>query len=204
MAGQEMHRREVLRIMAIGASASQFGGFSRWVYGHDHAARTGASAKPDPYQPQFFEPDEYATLERLTELIIPSDNTPGAHEAGVSEFIDFIVASDDSVQYPFRTGLTWLDAHSIRLHGQAFRKLAENDQREILDALAYPAQNRPGEEDGREFFRLVREYSTMGYYTSKVGMEALDVPSLKTAYPECPGCPHGDDPEHLHLPPPKY
>lgn len=204
MAGQEMHRRAVLRMMAMGAAASQFGRFSRWVYAHDHSIQTAAAVSPEAYKPRFFEPGEYATLERLAEIIIPSDDTPGAREAGVSEFIDFIVASDDSVQYPFRTGLTWLDAHSMRLHGQAFRKLAESDQREILDHLAYKDQYRPGEEDGREFFRLVREYTTMGYYTSKTGMEALDVPSLKMAYPECPGCPHGDDPEHLHLPPPKY
>lgn len=204
MAGQEMHRRDILRMMAIGAAASQFGGFSRWVFAHDHAKLNAQGPGVAPYKPQFFQPQEYVTLERLTELIIPADDTPGACEAGVSEFIDFIVWSDSSIQYAYRTGLTWLDAHSMRLHGQPFVKLAEADQLEILDHLAHKDLLRPGEEDGREFFRLVREYTTIGYYTSKVGMEALDVPTLKMAYPESPGCPHGDDREHLHLPAPKY
>ena len=204
MAGQEMHRREILRMIAIGAAASQFDGFSRWVFAHDHAKLAPLASSVAPFKPRFFQPREYITLERLTELIIPSDDTPGAREAGVSEFIDFIVWSDDSIQYAFRTGLTWLNAHSMRLHEQPFVKLAESDQREILDRLAYKDRFRPGEEDGREFFRLLREYTTIGYYTSKVGMESLDVPTLKTAYPESPGCPHFDDRKHLRLPPPKY
>ena len=44
-------------------------------------------------------------VERLAEIIIPSDATPGAKEAGVAEFIDFMVAKRSEVQYGFRTGL---------------------------------------------------------------------------------------------------
>jgi len=40
------------------------------------------------YQPLFFTAPEYAMIERLTDIIIPTDNTPGAREAGASEFID--------------------------------------------------------------------------------------------------------------------
>ena len=54
----------------------------------------------------------------LPEIIIPSDATPGAKEAGVAEFIDFMVASDPEVQYPFRMGLAWLNAHSERTVGK--------------------------------------------------------------------------------------
>ena len=38
----------------------------------------------------------------------------------------------------------------------------------------------------------------MGFYTSRIGLEALDYPGLKL-YSESPGCPHPGDPEHLHL-----
>jgi hypothetical protein len=70
----------------------------------------------------------------------------------------------------------------------------------LLEPLAYKGKFRPGDEDGREFFRLVREFTVMGFYTSEVGFKELDNPALRF-YPKSPGCPHKDDPEHLHLRP---
>ena len=202
MAGQGIDRREVLRAMALAAGASQFAGFRRWIYAHDHARPSGAAAAlaQGPYLPQFFEPDEYTTIVRLSELIIPSDGTPGAREAGVSEFIDFMAANDRNIQFRFRYGLAWLDAHSARLYGQPFRNLTGEQQAEIVKHLAYREHYRPGEDEGRAFFKLVREYTAMGFYTSRVGLEALDFPGLKF-YAESPECPHKDDPEHRKLTP---
>src|SRR5690348_565857 len=118
MAGQGIERREVLRMLAMAAAAAQFPGFSRWAFGCGHIGNPGTENQGRAYTPRFFTGDEYATLGRLADIIIPSDSTPGAAEAGVSEFIDFMVWSDASVQYQFRTGLTWLNAHGERLHGK--------------------------------------------------------------------------------------
>jgi len=201
MAGQGIDRREMLRALALAAAASGFPGFDRWVFAHDHAraAKGSLVSLPDAaYQPQFFSADEYATVARLAELIIPSDGTPGAHEAGVSEFIDFMVANDASLQFKFRYGLVWLDAHSMRLHGRVFRELDEPTATEILKRLAYREQFRPGEDEGREFFKLVREYTIMGFYTTRIGLEQLGYPGLEF-YAESPECPHKDDRGHQHL-----
>jgi len=203
MAGQSVERREVLRVMALAAAASRFPGFHRWAFACEHAGAPAGQVKPGAYTPQFFTPQEYATIERLTDLIIPSDGSPGARETGVSEFVDFMVFSDPGIRYRFRYGLTWLDAHAEQLHGKPFCDLSAEDQTEILRHLAYKDKFRPGEAEGREFFKLVREYTIMGFYTSRAGLEQLDYPGLKF-YSESPGCPHGNDPEHLHLPPPKY
>src|SRR5437763_681127 len=102
--------------MAAALAASQFPGFVKWAYGqHQHdapvALRSGA------YKPQFFSPDDYRLLERLTDIIIPTDETPGAREAGVSEFIDFMVWSDPSLQKPFADGLQWMDRRAASQHG---------------------------------------------------------------------------------------
>lgn len=202
MAGQGLDRREVLRVMALAAAASRFPGFHRWAFACDHVAAQPPDGKPVAYTPQFFTREEYATVERLSELIIPSDGSAGAREAGVSEFIDFMVSSDPGVQYGFRYGLSWLEAHARKLHGKPFVALSAEEQAGILKTLAYKDQFRPGEEEGRGFFKLVREYAVMGFYTSRLGLEELDYPGLKF-YSESPGCPHGDDPEHLHLPAPK-
>ena len=40
--------------------------------------------------------------------------TPGAREAGVAEFVDFMVAHDQEQQQAMRTGLAWFHAHVER------------------------------------------------------------------------------------------
>jgi len=198
MAGQGLERREILRVMALAAAASQFPGFHRWAFACGHVGAPAPPSKPASYTPQFFTPLEYEMVERLSDMILPSDGSPGAREAGVSEFIDFMVFSDPSVQYRFRYGLTWLNTRSEELYGKPFTGLQADDQADILQHLAYKDRYRPGEDEGREFFRLIRGYTIMGFYTSRIGLEALDYPGLKL-YSESPGCPHPGDPEHLHL-----
>lgn len=198
MAGQGVQRREVLRILGTAAAAAHFPGFSKWSFACGHIGNATSQVKPAQYTPQFFSSAEYPLVERLTELIIPSDATPGAKEAGVAEFVDFMVASDPETQYPFRLGLAWLNAHSERQYGGKFLDLDSQQQNSLLEALAYKSKFRPGEEDGREFFKLMREYTVTGYYTSEIGYKELDNPALKF-YSESPECPHKGDPEHQHL-----
>jgi len=198
MAGQGVRRREVLQILGTAAAAAHFPGFSKWAFACGHIGNAGLQIKPAEYHPQFFTTGEYAVIERLTEIIVPSDATPGAKEAGVSEFVDFMVFSDPDVQYSFRTGLTWLDAHATTTSGKRFVELSAEQQISLLEPFAYKEKERPGGESGREFFRLVREYTVTGFYTSEIGYKELDHPALKF-YASSPECPHKGDPEHLHL-----
>ncbi len=199
MAGQGIQRREVLRILGTAAAAAQFPGFSQWAFACGHVGNARLQIKPTEYRPQFFTASEYALVERLAEIIIPNDGTPGAKEAGVAEFIDFMVASDPEVQYGFRTGLTWLNAQAEQTSGKRFMELAPEQQTSLLEPLGFKDKARLGEEDGRRFFRLMREYTVIGFYTSEIGFKALDNPALKL-YAESPECPHKGDPEHAHLP----
>ena len=211
MAGQSIERRDVLRVLTLAAAASQFPGFKTWAFAHDHssdeqhthAIQQKPASQNEAYKPQFFTPEEYHLVARLTELIIPTDDTPGAREAGVSEFIDFMVASDPQLQPQFRRGLTWMNAHAIKLHGRRFLDIGREQATEILSNLAYKDRHRLGEEDGQAFFRLIREYALMGFYTSRIGMQVLDVPGLKQYYTASPACPHVDNREHRDLKP-KY
>jgi hypothetical protein len=198
MAGQGVHRRDVLRIMGTAAAAATFPGFSKWGFACGHVGNAALQIKPAEYHPQFFTASEYAMIERLTDVIIPGDTTPGAKEAGVAEFIDFMVANDTEQQYPFRMGLVWLNAHCERTLGNKFIELSSEQQMSILEPLGFKGKARPGEEDGRSFFTLVREFTVTGFYTSEIGYKELDNPALKF-YAESPECPHKDDPEHKHL-----
>ena len=202
MAGQSLQRREILRVLATAASVAAFPGFSKWSFACGHA-KSLLQVKPASYKPLFFSAEEYPLVERLTEIIIPTDETPGAREAGVSEFIDLMASRDAELQSRLRTGLTWLDAHSKALHGASFIQLAAEKQNILLEPLAYKTKFRESGKTGREFFNTIREYTVMGFYTSEIGLKELDFPGFKS-YAESPSCPHMDDPEHLHLPPPKW
>ena len=198
MAGQGIRRREVLRILGTAAAAAQFPGFSKWAFACGHVGNAALQIKPALYHPQFFTIAEYAMVERLAEIIIPSDGTPGAKEAGVAEFIDFMVANDPHVQYPFRMGLAWLNAHAEQTDGKRFGELTPEQQTSLLEPLGFKDKARPGEETGRHFFRMMREYTVTGFYTSEIGYKELDNPALKF-YAESPECPHHDDPAHAHV-----
>jgi hypothetical protein len=198
MAGQGVQRREVLRILGTAAAAAQFPGFSKWAFACGHIGNARLHIKPAVYRPQFFAAGEYAMVERLADIIIPSDGTPGAKDAGVAEFIDFMVASDPAPQYSFRMGLAWLNSHSEQTAGKRFLELTLEQQTSLLEPLGFKDKARPGEETGRQFFRLMREYTVTGFYTSEIGFKALDNPALKF-YAASPECPHKGDPEHLHL-----
>ena len=198
MAGQGIRRREVLRILGTAAAAAQFPGFSKWAFACGHIGNAALQIKPAVYQPQFFTAVEYAMVERLADIIIPSDGTPGANEAGVAEFIDFMVANDPEVQYGFRMGLAWLNAHAEQTGGKRFVELTPAQQTSLLEPLGFKDKARPGEETGRHFFRMMREYTVTGFYTSEIGYKELDNPALRF-YAESPECPHHDDPLHAHV-----
>lgn len=224
MGGQGVERREILRYIGIASVAATFPGFSRWSFAcpadpsHAHGPQAAASS----YKPLFFSPDHYRIVEHIAEMIIPADDTPGAKEAGVAEFIDFMVANrvavsprdeirstadairqGDDAQVQFVGGIDWINARSKSEFGKPFLDCTGEQQASLLEELAYKAKFKPTTETGREFFQLMRDYTVVGYYTSKIGLESLGYPGLRTVWPKMPGCTHLNDPEHRHLGTPK-
>ena len=193
----------MLQFVAKALAASQFPGFSKWAFGgqdngehqHSHEDLHAVGKSKQPYRPTYFSEPEYQTIEILAELIIPADETPGAKEAGVSEFIDFMAAHGErEIQQPLREGLARLDAAAQSEHAMPFGRLSHEQQTAMLEQLA--ASSKKAED--RTFFLLIRRYTVMGYYTSRVGLQELDYPGLRL-YTKSPACPHTEDPEHLHL-----
>jgi gluconate 2-dehydrogenase gamma chain len=223
MAGQGVQRREILRYIGMASVASAFPGFHQWAFACDHHPPSAASPPTEagPYKPLFFSPEQYRMIEHLAEMIIPEDDTPGAKQAGVAEFIDFMVANRVAVsasrdfrstqdaieagneaQEKFISGLGWMNARSQSEFGHNFMACTPEQQNSLLEELAYKAKFKPTTESGRDFFRMMRDYTVVGYYTTKIGLESIGYPGLKTVWPKLPSCPHPDDPEHKHLPKP--
>jgi hypothetical protein len=220
LGGQGIERREILRYIGIAAVASTFPGFSKWAFAcpQEHLQLTGTNPSSTPYKPLFFSPEHYRMVEHVAEMIIPEDDTPGAKQVGVAEFIDFMVANrvpvsgsrdvrstEDAIemgkeaQSNFLLGIDWMNARCLSEFGHSFLECTPEQQNSLLEELAYKAKFRPTTEVGREFFRMMRDYTVVGYYTTKVGMESLGYPGLRTVWPKMPGCSHPDDPEHAHL-----
>ena len=74
----------------------------------------------------FFSADQFAALERLAEVLMPAaGDSPGAKDAGVAQFLDFLIsASPAARQAQYRDGLDKLNAGARSRYGKTFAQLA--------------------------------------------------------------------------------
>src|SRR5688572_30274208 len=87
----------------------------------------------------FFTPHEMATITVLADIIIPKDEVSGsASEAGVPDFIEFIVKDMPQHKTPMRGGLRWLDLESSKRFQKAFKDCSKQQQIAVVDDIAYP------------------------------------------------------------------
>src|SRR5947209_868701 len=104
-------RRDLIEIAtraAVLPGAAEF--FSAWLRAADDHQHS--SAPPEPpllrnYKPKFFGPEDFEALQSFTEILIPTDDTPGAREARCAHYIDFVLQSSDQVP---QTQKAWGDA----------------------------------------------------------------------------------------------
>jgi len=123
---------------------------------------------------QFFSDHELATIAVLADIIIPADEVSGsATDAGVPDFIEFIVKDIPSHQTPMRGGLKWLDVQSQRMFGNAFVNCEEAQQLQLVDEIAYPAKAKPEMAPGVSFFSLIRNLTASGFFTSEIGVKDI-------------------------------
>ena len=125
---------------------------------------------------QFFNEHELETIGILSALILPAnDKFPSAKDVGVPEFIEFVVKDMPHYQTPIRGGLMWLDHTSNTRFEEEFKSITEDQQKEILDEIAYPDITKPQGEWPLEerFFLNMRNITLTGYYTTKTGIEDL-------------------------------
>ena len=123
---------------------------------------------------KFFSEHEMATIAVLADIIIPADEVSGsATDAGVPDFIEFMVKDVPSYKTPMRGGLKWLDVQSQRRFGQAFIESNEQQQLQLVDDIAYPGKVKPGMEQGVAFFSLMRNLTSSGFFTSEMGVKDI-------------------------------
>lgn len=117
------------------------------------------------WTPAALTPEQARTLDVVAELIVPATDTPGARAVGVPQFIDRAVGNWCSATQAklLRSGLDQLDVDARAAHGAAFADLAATQQTALLTRYDTPGDPQ------RSFFGLVKELTTIGYFTSKPG-----------------------------------
>jgi hypothetical protein len=186
-----LNRRTLLKLLGtapVAAGAALTEAEAQQAHHQVQAARQTAQRTGTPFKPKFFTPHEYATVRILVDLIIPADERSGsATEAGVPEFMDFMMIDQPARQVPMRGGLAWLDQDAQRRFDKTFVAAAPAHRVEILDAISGVADD-PARAYGQAFFRNFRDLTSSGFWTSKIGIQDLAYMG-NTFVPEWTGCP---------------
>lgn len=104
----DLTRRDALQRLALAFAVAGIVDPSDAEAAH-HAVQERAGASGG-YAPRALSPREFATLDRLTDLILPADgDKPGAKQAAVAAWIDTMLAVSDRLKARCTAGLAWLD-----------------------------------------------------------------------------------------------
>lgn len=140
---------------------------------------------------QFFNEHELVTIGKLCALILPANEKFGsALEAGVPDFIEFMAKDIPELQTTLKGGLMWLDHKCNTEFNVEFKSATEEQQKELLDAIAYYDPEIAMDRQALEiqFFNLMCNLTLTGYYTTKMGIEDLgyqgNMPNIWDGVPE--------------------
>jgi hypothetical protein len=191
---QGISRRDLLKTLAVAipaGSALSLIPLQAAEHAHKIVKEVKAKAPGGEYAPKFFTAQQYQTLQTLCQTIIPADDqSGGAIEAGAPEFIDLLTSENVEYQRRLGGGLIWLDATCHQRYGKAYRDTLPDQQKEILDLIAFrkSAEKDPSVGTGVNFFEFLRKLTLDGYFTSEIGIKYLQY--IGNDYlPEFPGCP---------------
>jgi gluconate 2-dehydrogenase subunit 3-like protein len=159
-----------------------------------HHAHAQPAAQATPASASVFNDHQRKTVAVLSDLIIPRDERSGsATEAGVPAFIEDWLAfrtqedGTDRMEAEVLGGLTWLDRESRTLFDHDFADANPDQQKQILDRIAWAAKAAKEDRPWAAFFSTFRNLTVSGFFSSKMGV--ADLPYLgNTVVTEWKGC----------------
>jgi len=181
-----MNRRDAVKNVALlmgGALTAST--LSVMLEGCQHEMRSGKGTS--------FTDDEKKMLNRMTDVIIPRTDTPGAVDAGVPEFIVVMMQDcyPDKDQAAFHKGLAAFDKQCSKKYGNGFLALSPEKQETAVSELDKQVLGDKNKDSGDlAFYRRLKELTLLGFFTSEPG-------ATKTLrYVQVPGRYDGDVPYH--------
>jgi len=157
-------RREMLKLAATAAISIPLVGLA-------NTATADAATAAQWKAPLFFTREEFAMVDEISELIIPTDeHSPGARAAGCAAYIDARLAESwtDAPKTEWRDGLKAIDAVSQEMHGKPFMQAAPEQRIAVLTAISKNEMNPQKPEE--HFFREIKRRTAHAYYSSKIGI----------------------------------
>lgn len=134
----------------------------------------GAAQQARAYQPKQFTPDEWKLVRLLVNYVIPRDARSGsATDAGVPEFMDFMLGENAGMRTWMRNGIGWLNGECRRRFVKGFVSCDDAQRREMLDAIAFPKRAAPEAKPGVDFFNSFRNLTASGFFSSRIGVADL-------------------------------
>src|SRR5262245_42863421 len=127
--------------------------------------------KPRPNPQLFFTREEFAMVDELSELILPTDeHSGGARAAKVAEYIDKSLAEawEEEAKQKWREGLKLIDQISNEMNNQSFMQASPEQRVALLERIAQNEANPQKPEE--KFFALLKSRVAYTYYTSKIGI----------------------------------
>jgi hypothetical protein len=133
---------------------------------------------------EFFTPYQATLVEEVTSLIIPTDNDPGAREAGAVFELDRIVSGSDKLKQLYIEGIEWLDYMAKKISNkESFIDLSHDEKIKILqiaDSGRLPYIHKVylfikyrNTRIARTFFSIIKEQTFESFYTSEIGWKVV-------------------------------
>ncbi len=160
-----MNRREAISSVALLMGGTLIGA-GAFMSGCKTSDKTAASFN--------LSKDNIAFLNEVGETILPATTTPGAKEAKVGEFMSVYVKDcyEEKDQTIFLEGLKKLDEASKKKSGKVFLDSTPEQRHDLLvdlDNEAKEYQKNKQKTDPNHYFRMVKELTLLGFFTSEVG-----------------------------------
>jgi hypothetical protein len=162
-------RREAIRRVSALLGGAALIGQSVWLAG----CEAGNAARPR--DAASFSATDIALLDEIADTILPETKTPGAKAAGVGAFMALMVTDTYDVreQRLFSAGLRSIERLCMAQHGVSFLAASPAQRRTLLEQLdreQYTGRPPDGDEERRpHYFRMIKELTLLGYFTSEVG-----------------------------------
>lgn len=174
--------------------AAQF--LSAWLHAAPPAEQTfRMTAPPEPpllrdYEPKFFSAADFEALQAFTEILVPTDDTPGAREARCAHFIDFVLQA--STAHAPETQKQWRQAMAA-VREAGFHAADREGRAALVEQMSRPERDKGASHPAYFAYRLIKQQNTFAFYTSRAGtIEALDYRG-NSYHASFPACTH---PEH--------
>jgi hypothetical protein len=183
-------RRDLFKILGIGIVVGP-----EALLAHEHADRMVSAGDVDvaAYQPRFLSVQEYRVLGRLSDVIIPADETsPAASEAGVPFYIDSVLfyAKPDE-QQSWRNGLKQVQQTAMTQFGRPVEECRVEERERLVAQMA--GNEAAPQTELEKFFALLKSMTVSAYWLSDAGMKQYLGYRGDTMLRQFPGCTH---PEH--------